>query len=213
MAHEYAHGAAALRQGDDTAYSLGRLTLNPLPHIDPWLSLILPTLTWIFSFGAFTFGGAKPIPINSRKFRKYKRGDIIVSSAGVVTNLGLSVAFGLLFAACGLLAGVLPGLAEGLATAQRMCSWGIQLNLVLAIFNLIPVPPLDGSHLFYYLLPADLGAKYRSLQRFGFMPLMVLLIFFRPALAILLTPVAWGWNLIIGAVHPYAIGDTWNIFR
>ena len=74
MAHEYAHAAAALRQGDDTAYMLGRLTFNPLPHIDPWMSLLMPALLWFGSDGRFTFGGAKPVPVNSRKFRNYRPG-------------------------------------------------------------------------------------------------------------------------------------------
>lgn len=212
VAHEYAHGAAALRQGDDTAYSLGRLTFNPLPHIDPWMTIILPAILWFGSGGAFTFGGAKPIPVNSRKYRHYKRGDIIVSGAGVVTNLVLAVVFTIFFALSGLAASVAPGLAEGLATAQRMWTWGILLNLNLAVFNMIPVPPLDGSHIFYYLLPPDLGARYRSLQRFGFVPLMVLLLFARPVVSILMTPAWLGLRGLLTLVLPYAIGDTWNIF-
>ena len=74
VAHEYAHAVAALHQGDDTAYTLGRVTLNPLPHIDPWMSLLLPALLWFGSDGQFTFGGAKPVPVNSRKFRNYRAG-------------------------------------------------------------------------------------------------------------------------------------------
>ncbi len=92
-AHEYAHAATALRQGDDTAYLLGRVTLNPIPHIDPWMSLALPALLWFGSGGRFTFGGAKPVPVNPRKYRKYVRGDILVSSAGVITNFFLAFAF------------------------------------------------------------------------------------------------------------------------
>ena len=91
VAHEYAHAVTALQQGDDTAYTLGRVTLNPLPHIDPWMSLLLPALLWFGSGGQFTFGGAKPVPVNSRKFRNFRRGDIIVSAAGVTTNLLLSL--------------------------------------------------------------------------------------------------------------------------
>ncbi len=71
-AHEYAHAATALRQGDDTAYLLGRVTLNPIPHIDPWMSLLLPALLWFGSSGRFTFGGAKPVPVNPRKYRKLR---------------------------------------------------------------------------------------------------------------------------------------------
>ena len=90
VAHEYAHAAVALRQGDDTAYMLGRVTLNPLPHIDPWMSILLPALLWFGSGGTFTFGGAKPVPVNPRKYRNYRKGDILVSAAGVTTNLILA---------------------------------------------------------------------------------------------------------------------------
>ena len=90
VAHEYAHAAVALHQGDDTAYTLGRVTLNPIPHIDPGMSLLLPALLWFASNGQYTFGGAKPVPVNSRKFRNFKRGDILVSAAGVTTNFFLA---------------------------------------------------------------------------------------------------------------------------
>src|SRR6476660_3751188 len=101
VAHEYAHAEAAYRQGDDTAYMLGRLTLNPLPHIDPVMTLLMPALLLYVSHGTFAFGGAKPVPVNPRKYRNYKRGDIIVSAAGVVTNLGLSLVCALLFVIMG----------------------------------------------------------------------------------------------------------------
>ncbi|MFZ5624963.1 MAG: site-2 protease family protein [Gemmatimonadota bacterium] len=212
VAHEYAHGFAAYRQGDDTAYMLGRLTLNPLPHIDPIMSLLLPALLWFGSAGRFTFGGARPVPVNPRKYRHYKRGDIIVSSAGVVTNLVISVVCAALFVAIGLLAQVAPSAVPALDAAQRMMVWGIWLNLMLCFFNLIPIPPLDGSHLFYYLLPPAWGDRYRSLQRFGFIPLMALMLLFPAALSFLLTPAYWGMGLLLNLVHPYAVGDGWNIF-
>jgi Zn-dependent protease len=212
-AHEYAHGVAALREGDDTAYMLGRLTLNPLPHIDPWLSVILPALLWFGTHGAFTFGGAKPVPVNPRKYRKYKRGDIVVSAAGVTTNLLIAVTCALLFVAIGLAARTLPALQPTLDTAQRMMMLGIEINLMLCFFNLIPIPPLDGSHLFYHLLPPGLGARYRSLQRFGFLPLMLLLLVGQPVLGLLLKPVSYGMEILLHFVLPYAVGDGWNIFQ
>src|SRR6188474_3611251 len=153
VAHEYAHAAAALRQGDDTAYMLGRVTLNPLPHVDPVMSLLVPTFLYFMSGGAFTFGGAKPVPVNPRKYRKYVRGDLIVSAAGVVTNLILALVWAVVFVLLGLVARAMPESAPALDTAQRMMMLGIKWNLVLCFFNLIPVPPLDGSHLFYHLLP------------------------------------------------------------
>ena len=84
VAHEYAHGYAALQQGDPTAYELGRLTFNPLKHIDPWMSILLPALLWFGSQGGFVFGGAKPIPVNPSNYRNFRRGDVIVSSAGTI---------------------------------------------------------------------------------------------------------------------------------
>src|SRR5918912_4208635 len=108
VAHEYVHAATALREGDDTAYMLGRVTLNPLPHIDPWMSILLPALLWFGSGGSFTFGGAKPVPINSRKFRNYRRGDILVSAAGVTTNFILALVWSVVFVVLGLAARSLP---------------------------------------------------------------------------------------------------------
>ena len=89
VAHEYAHGYAALKQGDNTAYALGRLTWNPLPHIDPFMSILLPLLTY-FTTG-IAFGGAKPVPVIPRNYRNFKRGDIIVSLAGVATNFVIAI--------------------------------------------------------------------------------------------------------------------------
>lgn len=171
VAHEYAHAWAAYRQGDDTAYALGRLTLNPLPHLDPMMSVIFPLgLYWLSSLSGhpFTFGAAKPVPVNPANYRHYRRGDVIVSAAGIITNLFLGVAATLLFGGLGMLADVAPGQLELLGTLQRMMVFGVTLNFTLAIFNLIPIPPLDGSRLFYHALPADWGARYLRLGRFGF---------------------------------------------
>ena len=173
VAHEYAHAEAAYRQGDSTAFMLGRLTFNPLKHIDPFMSVILPVVLWFGSGGTWTFGGAKPVPVNPRNFRQYVKGDIIVSLAGIVVNLILSVVFVVLFVAVGLLAHQVPVLEPSLQILQRMMAWGVWLNLVLAFFNLIPIPPLDGSHVFYHLLPPGAGMQYRQLQRFGFLPIML----------------------------------------
>ncbi len=213
VAHEYAHGAAAFRQRDDTAYMLGRLTLNPIPHIDPWMSVLVPALLWFGSDGRFTFGGAKPVPVNPRKYRHYRRGDIIVSSAGVITNVVIALGCALVFALIGLAAPLLGDALPVADTAQRMMVLGIQLNLFLCVFNLIPVPPLDGSHLMYHVLPPAWGARYRSLQRFGFLPLLALLLLARPLVAVLLTPAYFGLEYLLRLVLPFAVGDGWNIFR
>jgi Zn-dependent protease len=206
VAHEYAHAVVALHQGDDTAYSLGRVTLNPIPHIDPVMSLLLPALLWFASSGQFTFGGAKPVPVNSRKFRNYKRGDILVSAAGVATNFMLAFVWALIFVLLGLAARTLPEAAPVLQTAQRMMVHGIWINLLLCFFNLIPVPPLDGSHLFYHALPARAGSWYRGLQRFGYLPLFLLLFVFRGTMSVLLTPVAVMMRLLGSWIAPYQIG-------
>ncbi len=213
VAHEVAHGWTALRQGDDTAAKLGRITLNPLPHIDPVMTVAMPALLWFLTNGAFTFGGAKPVPVVTRNFRDYVRGDLIVSSAGVITNLILAVGCTLAF--------VLLGVAHDLSgeigtstvtTVQRMLNWGIYLNLILAIFNLIPIPPLDGSRLLYHALPPAWGLRYRALDRFGFLPLMALILLFRPVLSALMAPAGWLYFRLLQFAAPFAVGVEWNIF-
>ena len=204
-AHEYAHAATALRQGDDTAYLLGRVTLNPVPHIDPWMSLLLPALLWFGSSGAFTFGGAKPVPVNPRKYRKFVRGDLLVSAAGVATNFLLAFIFAFVYVLLGLLAYAAPAASAVLETAQRMMIHGIWINLILCFFNLLPIPPLDGSHLLYHALPPKAGSWYRGLQRFGYLPLFVLLFLFRPVVSVLLAPAAAMMNFLGGFIAPYRV--------
>lgn len=212
-AHEYAHAATALQQGDDTAYRLGRVTLNPVPHIDPWMSVLMPAMIWFFSQGSYTFGGAKPVPVNSSRFKNYVRGDLLVSVAGVATNLMLALVCSVIFVVLGLLAASLPSAIPVLDTAQRMMVYGIWLNLVLCFFNLIPVPPLDGSHLVYHALPPRAGLWYRGLQRFGYLPLLILLFLFPPVVAVLLTPAFMIRNALLSIILPFHVGDGWNIFQ
>jgi len=212
-AHEYAHAAVALRQGDDTAYRLGRVTLNPLPHIDPWMSILMPALIWFGSNGHYAFGGAKPVPVDSSRFRHYVRGDLLVSVAGVATNLMIALACSVLFVLLGLLASVAPPAIPVLDTAQRMMVYGIWLNLILCFFNLIPIPPLDGSHLVYHALPPRAGLWYRGLQRLGYLPLFILLFLFPPVVSILLTPAYTIRNALLMVILPFHVGDGWNIFQ
>jgi Zn-dependent protease len=212
VAHEYAHAVAAYRQGDDTAYMLGRITLNPLPHIDPIMSIAFPAITFLLSGGSMVFGGAKPVPVNPRKYRNYKKGDIIVSAAGVATNFVLCFVFALLFVLLGLVARTAPSMVSLFDAAQQMMMWGVWLNLLLCFFNLIPIPPLDGSHIFYYLLPPAWGAKYRELHRFGFIFVLLLVSFLRPVLAWFLTPAFMLLNTVMRTVAPFAVGDGWKIF-
>jgi len=206
VAHEYAHAAVALHEGDDTAYTLGRVTLNPLPHIDPVMSIIMPTFLWFITNGQFTFGGAKPVPINSRKFRNFRRGDILVSAAGVTTNFILALVWAFVFVLIGLASRAFPGVMGLFETAQRMIWFGIELNLVLCFFNLIPIPPLDGSHLLYHVLPPRAGDWYRGLQRFGYLPIFLLIFVFRPVLNYMLYPVVGVMNFLGIFILPYQVG-------
>lgn len=213
VAHEYAHGYAALKQGDDTALMQGRLTLNPIPHIDPWLTVLMPALLLYVSKGAFAFGGAKPVQVRPDRYRNFRRGDIIVSLAGVFTNFVIAVVCFALFLGLGLLSRALGDGTEVLGVAQRMLVWGVWLNLMLASFNLLPIPPLDGSHVLYHLIPARLREPYRAFQRFGFLPLLALMIFFKPALQWLLTPAYAAMGFFLKVATPYAVGSGWNIFQ
>lgn len=170
VAHEYAHGEAAYRQGDTTAYMLGRLTLNPLKHIDPFMTILLPIM--LIAMGGPPFGGAKPVPVNPRNYRNYVAGDIIVSLAGIVTNLALFLLCTLVFALIGFV-GHATGLTGSLAWLQRMMFIGMWVNTALAFFNLIPIPPLDGSHVLKHVLPPAAGMRYRQLYVLGIIPIML----------------------------------------
>jgi Zn-dependent protease len=207
VAHEYAHGYAALTQGDDTAQRLGRLTLNPVHHIDPFLTILVPLMLLFASGGRFVFGGAKPVPVNPRNYRDFRRGDIIVSSAGIVANLALFVVCVVLVIGLGILGswvGDFGGIARGL---QRMVAWGVWLNVLLAFFNLIPIPPLDGSHLLYHLLPARVAAKYREFGRYGFLVLLLVVMVARQALYVLLAPAFALQAVACRVMEPHALAS------
>lgn len=170
VAHEYAHGEAAYRQGDTTAYMLGRLTLNPLKHIDPFLTILLPVM--LIAMGGPPFGGAKPVPVNPRNYRHYVTGDIIVSLAGIFTNLVLFLLCAVGFVIIGFVGHAVGGLS-GLAPLQRMMYIGMWVNTGLAFFNLIPIPPLDGSHVLKHMLPPAAGMKFRQLYVLGIIPILI----------------------------------------
>ncbi|MGH7524059.1 MAG: site-2 protease family protein [Gemmatimonadales bacterium] len=214
VAHEFAHGWAALRQGDDTAYKLGRLTLNPFPHIDPIYTIAMPVILLIMTHGQFTFGGAKPVPVITRNFRNFRRGDLIVSSAGIVTNILLALACTALFVVAGEVYVLVGRVGTSTVDAlQRMMIWGIQINLILAFFNLIPIPPLDGSRLFYHTLPPALGARYRSLDRFGLILVLALVYLLPGVINELLYPERWVLGHLVQLAFPFAVGDLSNIFQ
>lgn len=205
VAHEYAHGYAALKQGDPTAYQLGRLTWNPLRHIDPFMTVLLPIIT--FFYAGFIFGGAKPVPVVPRNYRNFRRGDIIVSLAGIATNIVIAVACTLLIVPLGLVGRTAPGAGESMALLQFMLVMGIFFNLLLAIFNLIPLPPLDGSHVMKYLLPPAWALRYQQFGRYGILVLFLLLAtsIGRPILEAWLKPVQVLWQMALTAVQSFLL--------
>lgn len=211
VAHEYAHGYAALKQGDSTAYSLGRLTWNPIPHIDPFMSILLPLILYITTGGRFVFGGAKPVPVIARNFRNYKRGDIIVSLAGVATNFVIAILCVPFIIAVGLLGRISPVLVDTFALIQAMLLYGILINLGLAAFNLIPIPPLDGSHVFKYLLPPAWALNYQRLAGQGLLLIFLLISFGRPLLNLWFKPVFFLVQVASRVVFPYILPSQWTM--
>jgi Zn-dependent protease len=163
--HEVAHGYTAFRLGDPTARDAGRLTLNPLKHIDPFGTVILPLLL-IFLKSSFLIGWAKPVPVNSALLRDPQRAMMLVSAAGPLTNLALALAAALPLR-------ILPSfLPPWLVDPLVYCCF---INILLAIFNLVPVPPLDGSKLVSYFLPPHIRAMYESLTPYGLLIIIGLL--------------------------------------
>src|SRR5262245_59626865 len=154
---------------------LGRLTWNPVKHIDPFMTILLPLMLAVMH--APILGGAKPVPVNPRNYRKFKRGDIIVSLAGVFTNLLVSIGCTIVVLLLGLLARTSDALHPSIGILQAMFCEGIFLNMVLIAFNLIPIPPLDGSHVMKYLLPPAWSLRYQELGRYGLLILILLLYF------------------------------------
>ncbi|MBV6521413.1 MAG: hypothetical protein MNPFHGCM_01549 [Gemmatimonadaceae bacterium] len=213
VAHEYAHGWAAKRQGDHTAERLGRLTWNPLKHIDPFMTVLLPLLTFFGSGGSFIFGGAKPVPVVPGNYRNYRRGDIIVSLAGIVTNLVLTVLCAALLAGFGVIGRAVVAANDSVAILQLMLDRAIIFNLVLAVFNLLPIPPLDGSHVMKYLLPPAWALRYQQLGRFGIL-FLVLLIGTRigePLFNFWMTPVVVLYNLARTLTAPFVLSSPFTV--
>ncbi|MEN9649213.1 MAG: hypothetical protein RL094_180 [Candidatus Parcubacteria bacterium] len=156
--HEVAHGIAALSQGDSTAKYAGRLTLNPISHIDPVGSIVVPLIFALLP-GSLMFGWAKPVPINPYNFRNKRWGEAIVAFAGPFSNICIAVLAGLALRFFG---AAIPD-----ATAQILIITALT-NLVLAIFNLVPVPPLDGSKILFSFLPQSMAHLRANLEKYGF---------------------------------------------
>ena len=180
--HESAHAWTANRLGDPTARRLGRISLNPAVHIDPIGTLLLPLVA--FMAGGLIFGWAKPVPVNPMNLRNYRRDFVLIAAAGPASNVLLATAASLLMRVG------LAGAAESGGIASVLFDVGfmvIQLNLLLAVFNMIPIPPLDGGNVLGGLLPGPLADGYdRAVRPYGFMILLVLIM--TGALSYLIVP-------------------------
>ena len=164
--HEVAHGFMADLLGDPTARLQGRLTLNPIKHLDPVGSIIVPLIT---SLAGFTFGWAKPVPYNPYNLKDKRRGEFLIAIAGPLSNLILALIFGIIirFSIAG---------ATSISPFVDICSYIVLINLVLAIFNLIPLPPLDGSKLLFTIFPRQYGRLRLMLESYA--PVFILIVVF-----------------------------------
>jgi len=176
--HEVAHGWVANRLGDPTARDLGRLTLNPIPHIDLIGTIIMPLMLFMLTDGRMLFGYAKPVPINPHNFKDPKKGMALSSLAGPGVNIVMAVicSFLLRVVMAGLEGKMPETVWSWFATpVTLMLGYGIIINVVLAVLNMIPIPPLDGSRVVYWLLPDRQAAVYYRLEPYGTFILMALI--------------------------------------
>lgn len=169
MVHEISHGAVALKLGDQTAKRAGRLTLNPLRHLDPIGSFLLPL--FLFLLNGPIFGWAKPVPYNPMNLKNPKTGAGLIGAAGPLSNILLAVVFGLFIRGLAASAG-----GEGISILISLLQIIVIINIALAIFNLIPIPPLDGSNILFALLPSRYYPIHYFLTRYGFY-IIIFLIF------------------------------------
>jgi len=184
VAHEYMHGWMAYHLGDPTAKNAGRLTFNPLAHLEWFGSFFLPVIMLLFNM-PFIFGWAKPVPYNPYNLRDQKYGDAKVALAGPLANLFIALVFGLILR-------IFPFFS---LTFVGLISFIIYINLILMVFNLIPIPPLDGSKILAVFLPVETRRRYLHLERTGFILIIVVVMMAGSAI---LPLVNWLFRLIVG---------------
>lgn len=175
--HEVSHGYVAQALGDPTAERAGRLTLNPLKHLDPFGSVILPLLLSLIP-GGIIFGWAKPVPYDPRNLKDPKKGGALIAAAGPASNFLIAIVFGVVYRVLA----AAPALAATFVSVAPLLASVVLINIVLGVFNLVPIPPLDGSKVLFGLLPGDTYRYEALFGQFGFI-ILILFIFF-------------GWGLI-----------------
>ena len=170
--HEVSHGVVALWQGDPTAKFMGRLTLNPIKHLDIWGSFLVPLGLFVFSGGNFLFGWAKPVPYNPYNLRNQKWGPAMVGLAGPASNFIIAIVFGIALR-------FMPIYSDTvfIQNLTQLFIIIVMLNILLGVFNLLPIPPLDGSKLLFSILPPHMSHIQRTLEQYGFIILLFFIFF------------------------------------
>ncbi len=197
--HEVSHGYVAYLLGDPTAHDRGRLTLNPIAHVDLWGTILMPAVLLLASGGRFAFGYAKPVPIDPRRMTRttYQMGMLLTGAAGPVTNIVLAICSGIAFRI-----GVLFHAPD---IALFIFEFFALINLVLAFFNLIPIPPLDGSRVVQYFLKGEALRAYSQLERYGFV-IVLALVFVLPQLFPSINPIGWYFDHTVYPVLSLLLG-------
>ncbi|MFH1899870.1 MAG: site-2 protease family protein [Patescibacteria group bacterium] len=181
--HEYAHGWAADRMGDPTARHAGRLTLDPRAHIDMWGTILMPIFLLLVSGGSFMFAYAKPVPYNPYNLKDKRWGPALVGAAGPVANLIVAIVFGILVR-------FLP-----MSNFVSLLGLIVYANILLMVFNLVPIPPLDGSKVLFAILPDSMDHIKVNLERWGFFILLIFIFYF---FRLLVPIISWFFELITG---------------